>query len=196
MKSIRMGIDIDGTVTCPSTFVPYLNEAFQKDFTLEDITQYNLVPLLGVSEKEVAAWFARNEQRIYAESPLAEGAIDVLDDWKHEHEFFFISARGNHLLNTTKEWFEKHNIHFDHIELIGQHDKIKVAQNHDVDIFFEDKHDNAVEISEECDIPVILFDTPYNRNPIPDKVIRVYSWQEAQHWVENWKKSESLRREA
>ena len=24
----RFGIDIDGTVTCPTTFVPYLNEGF------------------------------------------------------------------------------------------------------------------------------------------------------------------------
>ena len=36
-----------------------------------------------------------------------------------------------------------------------------------------------MEIHEELDIPVILFDTPYNRNPIPDGVIRVYDWQQA-----------------
>ncbi|KHF31202.1 hypothetical protein LR68_00151 [Anoxybacillus sp. BCO1] len=27
----RFGIDIDGTVTCPSTFIPYLNKSFQKN---------------------------------------------------------------------------------------------------------------------------------------------------------------------
>ena len=50
-------------------------------------------------------------------------------------------------------------------------------------MFFEDKHDNAVMIHEECDIPVILFDTPYNREPIPKGVIRVYNWEEAAQWV-------------
>ena len=33
------------------------------------------------------------------------------------------------------------------------------------------------------DIPVILFDTPYNRKPIPEGVIRVQDWQEANDWI-------------
>jgi hypothetical protein len=59
-----------------------------------------------------------------------------------------------------------------------------------VEIFFEDKHDNAVMIHEECQIPVILFDTPYNQDPIPNGVIRVNNWREANKWVENWMKQE------
>jgi uncharacterized HAD superfamily protein len=62
-----------------------------------------------------------------------------------------------------------------------------------VDIFLEDKHDNAVEIHEECKIPVLLFDTPYNREPIPEGVIRVYNWKEACHWVENWQREKEKR---
>ncbi|HZG73794.1 MAG TPA: hypothetical protein VEY51_19840, partial [Chondromyces sp.] len=54
------------------------------------------------------------------------------------------------------------------------------------DIFFEDKHDNAVMIHEELNIPVILFNTPYNQDPIPPGVIRVSSWSEAEKWVQHW----------
>ena len=67
--------------------------------------------------------------------------------------------------------------------LIGSHHKIETAKKFGVHAFFEDKHDNAVEIHEELDIPVILFDTPYNRKPIPEGVIRVYDWQEANNWI-------------
>lgn len=184
----KFGIDIDGTVTCPSTLVPYLNKAFNLEITLDDIKQYDLTPLVDISEKEFAKWFNHNEPTIYSESPLAEGAKNILLDWAKEHELYFISARGEHLLQLTKDWFHQHELIYHHIDLIGTHDKIKAAKQYDVDIFFEDKHDNAVMIHEECKIPVLLFDTPYNRDPIPNGVIRIHNWMEARNWVSNWLK--------
>ncbi|MBY0096356.1 hypothetical protein [Mesobacillus maritimus] len=183
----RFGIDIDGTVTCPSSMVPFLNEAFNLNLTLNDIKQYDLMPLVPTSEEKFAEWFTTNEPTIYANSPLAQGAKDILSSWSLEHELFFISARRKQLLDVTKNWFDTHQIDFDHVELIGSHDKIAAARKFKVDIFFEDKHDNAVMIHEECGIPVILFDTPYNRDPIPNGVIRVENWFEANQWVQKWK---------
>ncbi|WP_110111358.1 hypothetical protein [Bacillus sp. CGMCC 1.16541] len=182
----RFGIDIDGTVTCPTTFIPYLNESFQLDLTLDDITEYDLTPFVGVTQEELGKWFLENESHIYSNAPLAQDAKKVLSDWQAEHELFFISARHDKLLDVTKEWFTKQNLSFHHIELIGSHYKVETAKRLGVDIFFEDKHDNACDISEECQIPVILFDTPYNRDPIPKNVIRVYNWIEAKQWVNNW----------
>ncbi|MCM3663991.1 hypothetical protein M3204_06230 [Mesobacillus subterraneus] len=185
----RFGIDIDGTVTCPTTFVPYLNEAFNLNITLDDIKQYDFMPLVTVSEKEFAAWFKKMEPEIYSQSPLASGAKDILKSWEKDHELFFISARGSHLLDLTKEWFTTHELMYHDIHLIGSHDKIAAARKYDVEIFFEDKHDNAVDIHEQLNIPVILFNTPYNQDPIPDGVIRVNDWKEANSWVQNWIKN-------
>lgn len=183
----RFGIDIDGTVTCPTSLIPYINKAFHLNITLNDVTQYELTHVVNnVSEEEFAKWFTEIEPIIYKESPLAEGAKEVLKKWENIHELYFISARGSHLLNLTKEWFLEHALNFDHIDLLGTHNKVKAAKENKVDIFFEDKHDNAVMLHEECDIPVILFDTPYNREPIPNGVIRVYNWAEANKWVNNW----------
>jgi len=184
----RFGIDIDGTVTCPTSMIPFLNKAFNLNITLKDILQYDLTPLVDISAEEFADWFKKSEPVIYAESPLAQGAKDILNQWENQHELFFISARPAHLLDLTKEWFLKHSIGFDYIDLLGSHNKLKAAKEHQVDIFFEDKHDNAVMIHEECKIPVVLFDTPYNQDPIPKGVIRVNDWQEADQWVKNWLK--------
>ncbi len=189
MKKLRFGIDIDGTVTRPDTFVPYLNESFQINITLDDIKEYDLYPLVSVSQEEFDKWFLDNEPRIYTASPLAEGASVALSSWADKHELIFISARGKHLLEITKQWFVNNGIAYHHIDLIGTHHKIAAVKQYEVDIFFEDKHDNAVMIHNECGIPVILFDTPYNREPIPEGVIRVTSWQEAFAWVENWVKT-------
>jgi uncharacterized protein len=182
----RFGIDIDGTVTCPSSMVPFLNKEFNLNITLADIKQYSLMPLVSVSEQEFSQWFTSNEPVIYAQSPLANGARTILSAWSRQHELYFISARGEHLIDVTTDWFMRHNLDYTHIELVGSHNKIETARKFDVDIFFEDKHDNAVMIHEDLGIPVILFDTPYNQDPIPDGVVRVSDWHEAGSWVENW----------
>ncbi|WP_066385544.1 5' nucleotidase, NT5C type [Neobacillus mesonae] len=182
----RFGIDIDGTVTCPTSLIPFINKAFDMNITYEEITQYDLTPFVNVPSDEFARWFSENEPMIYQGSPIASGAKKALDKWKRAHELFFISARGPHLLDVTKQWFIDHNLTFHHIELIGSHDKVETTKKHNIDIFFEDKHDNAVAIHEECRIPVILFNTPYNQDPIPNGVIRVHNWNEALNWVDNW----------
>jgi uncharacterized protein len=184
----RFGIDIDGTVTCPTSLLPFINKRFGLNITLEDVKEYDLTKVVNVPEEKFASWFSQNEPLIYEESPLAKGAENVLKTWKKEHELFFISARGSHLLENTKNWFKKNGLSYNHIELLGTHDKVATAKRYGVDIFLEDKHDNAVEIHEECHIPVLLFNTPYNQDPIPKGVIRVNNWQEADQWVTNWLK--------
>lgn len=190
-KLIRFGIDIDGTVTNPTSLLPHINEAFGLSLQLDDVTQYDLTDVVKVSKKEFYDWFVEAEPTIYKSSPLASGAKKILDLWKEQFELFFISARSSHLLDVTKNWFDTNDLFYHHIELIGSHDKIGSAKKYDVDLFLEDKHDNAVNIHLECQIPVLLFDTPYNRDPIPDGVIRVKSWEEANQWVKDWIKEKA-----
>ncbi|PLT34688.1 hypothetical protein [Bacillus sp. V5-8f] len=182
------GIDIDGTVTRPDSMVPFLNKAFQLNLAYEDITEYELTPFVNISSEVFAEWFVKNEPAIYSGSKMADGAKQALAKWATLAELYFISARRNDLMEITETWFNRHELCYHHIELIGSHDKIDAAKRFGVDIFFEDKHDNAVAIATECGIPVILFDTPYNRKPVPEQVIRVNDWAEAEKWVENWLK--------
>ncbi|MFK2824379.1 hypothetical protein QYG89_01540 [Bacillus sp. B190/17] len=192
MKQKRFGIDIDGTVTCPTSLIPFINKDFSLNITLDDIKKYDLSEALDIPAERCQDWFNEREPDIYWSSPLAEGAKDVLLKWKEQFQLFFISARRSHLLDLTQKWFETKDILYDRIELIGSHDKIKAAKQHKVDIFFEDKHDNAVSIHEELRIPVLLFNTPYNQDPVPSGVIRVDNWAQAEQWVKAWIDSESF----
>ena len=186
IKPLRFGIDIDGTVTDPNSMLPYINQAFGLSLKLEDVTQYDLTKAVKVSPKDFNEWFIQTEPEIYRGSPLATGAKEILNQWKEQFELYFISARSSHLLDVTKQWFNEKDLFYHHIELIGSHDKIGAAKKYDVDLFLEDKHDNAVNIHLECQIPVILFDTPYNQDPVPNGVVRVKSWDEADKWVQQW----------
>lgn len=183
MKKQRFGIDIDGTITNPATFLPYLNKHFQKQLTIDDIVEYELNGVLGVTKVQFGEWMKEHEPSIYEQAEMAENAKDTLMEWEKHHELFYISARPKHVEEVTFDWFHRMMVPYDHIELLGQHDKLQAVKKHNVDIFFEDKHDNACNIAEECKIPVILMNTPYNQDPIPKNVFRVSSWKEAKDKV-------------
>nr|WP_026689236.1 nucleotidase [Alteribacter aurantiacus] len=184
MKNIyRFGIDIDGTVTDPATFIPALNEHFKRELTLDDITEYDLSRVLGITKEDFWTFMKQHEGSLYSQAKLASEAKKTLLEWERKHELFYISARNSRFADLTKDWFDTNQLPYHHIELIGKHDKIGAVKKHDVHAFFEDKHDNAVNIAEECDIPVVLMNTPYNQEPVPKLVHRVNSWQEARETV-------------
>lgn len=184
MRKYRFGIDIDGTVTSPTALLPHINKEYEIELVLDDIKEYDLTKAFPVDEKQFYSWYKSVEDHIYDTSPPQDFAKDILTNWKKQYELYYISARGENVYDTTFEWFKREAIPYDHIHLIGSHYKIEAAKQHNVHAFFEDKHDNAVDIHEELDIPVILFDTPYNRKPIPEGVIRVHNWKEANEWIE------------
>lgn len=180
------GIDIDGTVTSPASMIPLLNNDFQLNLTLQDITKYDLTDVINIPEEQINQWFTNNEALIYENSPISSYAQQVLKEWTNQFDLYYISARSSHMLDLTKKWFQKNSLPYNHIELIGTHNKVEAAKKFHVDIFFEDKHDNAVMIHECCKIPVLLFNTPYNQDPVPEGVIRVNNWLEARDWVKRW----------
>lgn len=179
----RLGIDIDGTVTCPTALVPYLQKSFDPSLKYEDITAYDLGVVLNRSDEEMYEWFMSNQEEIYTHSPVAEGAFEMLSSLADDYELFYISARYDYLAKITEEWFARHQIPHHHIELTGSHEKIEAAERLQVDLFLEDKLDNAIDIHQALNIPVILFDTPYNQSQLPDGVYRVKSWTEAAHLI-------------
>ncbi len=184
MKQIRIGLDIDGTITHPETFIPYLNEHFKKNLSLDDIVEYDLTRVLNISRKQFEKWMNEYEASIYRRAQPAPYAAQILREWQKKHTLIYITARRRHLEMVTKNWFQQRALPFDYIELVGHHDKVDAIKKHDVDVFFEDNHRNAVQIAEQCDIPVLLFDLPYNRLPVPKNVVRVKNWLEAKRWFE------------
>ncbi|MER2037590.1 MAG: hypothetical protein ABS944_05550 [Solibacillus sp.] len=181
----RFGIDIDGTVTCPATLLPHINRQYNINMTIADVTEYDFLSGFPhpVDRQQFNLWFKENEPYMYQVSELAADAQAILTEWQKKYELYYISARGTNVFDVTKNWFAEFNVPYDHIELIGSHNKLEVAKKHRVEAFFEDKHDNAVQIAEELSIPVVLFDTPYNQKPVPTNVIRVSNWLEANEWI-------------
>lgn len=186
MQKPRFGIDIDGTITSPDTLIPHINKQYKINIVLDDVIEYDFLSAFPhpVDRQEFAKWFKENEAYMYSVSSIAQDAQKILTNWQHTYELYYISARDTSVLEITHKWFEENMVPFHHIELIGSHDKLAIAKKHNVEVFFEDKHDNAVMLAEELKIPVLLFDTPYNRKPVPTNVVRIQTWHQANTWIQ------------
>lgn len=182
-KTKRFGIDIDGTVTDPGTFLPYLNHHFNRNLTLQDISEYELANVLGIKKEEFDNWMKTNESIIYKEAILAPFVKDTLAAWEKLFDLYYISARPKMYDDITHHWFKTNEIPFEQIHLIGSHDKLSIIKQLELHAFFEDKYDNACNIAKECNIPVILISTPYNQGSTPSNVYRVNTWLEAQKQI-------------
>ena len=124
----------------------------------------------------------REVLKVFSGYPYYEILSDK--DCKDEYELYIISARKKTLLPVTEQWFSKNDLLYHHIELIGSHNKIATVKKHQIDLFFEDKHDNAVAIAEECSIPVILFIS--GLQTIPESLYEASHVEGATKWEEFW----------
>lgn len=182
-KNLTIGIDIDGTVTSPSSIVPLMNESFGKDLRYEDCLEYNLANVYKITDEEFTNWLDQNGERLYDEAPVHGTADLILRDWHQRHKLIYISAREERHLDVTLNWFSRYGIPHHEVDLIGSHDKLAAAEKWRVDLFLEDRLENALQLSGALQIPVFLFDTPYNQGDLPELVHRVTSWDEVQDKV-------------
>ncbi|HEY8342835.1 MAG TPA: hypothetical protein VIK75_07560 [Calditerricola sp.] len=183
-RTLRLGIDIDGTVTNPASFLSHLNRAFGKRLLYPQVRQYDLVPLYEITPEAFWRWYERHSADVYRTSPPSPFARDVLHRLARQHTLIYISAREPEHYDLTVQWFEAQRIPYHKIILLGSHDKVDEARRQKVALFIEDRYENACALAEALQVPVLLFDTPYNQGPLPSLVTRIRSWREVPAYVD------------
>lgn len=177
-KNLTIGIDIDGTVTDPGSILPFMNEAFGRNLSLADCVEYNLATVYNIPEEVFDKWLDEQGEQLYRSAILHAHADEILKQWHHSHRLVYISARDEKHLPVTYEWLKRFDIPYHSVHCIGSHDKLSSAKECGVQIFLEDRKENAIQLAEELRIPVFLFDTPYNQGTLPTLVKRIRSWKE------------------
>jgi hypothetical protein len=175
---MHIGIDIDGVIA--NTFhllVQELNAYFGVNNALEDIDDYDIYKVYGIGPEELKQ-FTLNKENILISGPdIIPDADYYLKLLVSMYEVSLISARQEKYFHLTKQWMEKYNIPYHRLILWGQHDKREVCVRLGVNLFVEDSLRNAVQIN-ACNIPVILFNAPYNQGDLPGEIWRCHSWLE------------------
>ena len=94
MKNLNICIDIDGTITSPYHYLPYLNSIYNKKLTEEDFTTVYWAELYGDTLEGMLDKLHSKYMNSYSEAKVVEGVKDVIDELYKDNNLFFVTARN------------------------------------------------------------------------------------------------------
>ncbi len=186
---MRIGIDIDGVLTNVEQFsIDYFSKyCFENNIEYNiGESHYNISETFGVSSKQeddfwdkYLEFYAVNEKA----RPFASEVIKKLK--KDGHEIYIVTARwltnrddsiGENMRKIVKKWLLENEIIYDKLIFskgLKEKKHQEVIENK-IDLMIEDNPSNINELSRI--VPVICYDTTYNKNCSNNKIFRCYSW--------------------
>lgn len=186
---MKIGIDIDGVLTDVGRYgIDYISK-----YCVENNIEYNIgkqdydyYKTFNIS-KNVENDFWNKYLESYAVNEKARPfASEVIERLKADgHEIYIITARwltnrddalGNKMRDIVKTWLHENGIVYDKLifSKAKQEKKSQEIVENEIDIMIEDSPNNINELSKI--IPVICYDTEYNKSCIGKNIIRCYSW--------------------
>ncbi|MDA8236047.1 MAG: hypothetical protein M0Z31_14885 [Clostridia bacterium] len=181
---MKLGIDIDGVLAdVLTTWLEHLNRHFEQNKVKEDIIHYQFEKVFGVSWEEMDRFFRNNQENLLTNLSPVEKAQETMEELIKEHNVFLIAARPEEYRSITEKWLTEHSIPYHELIMTDFSDKSDYCLNRGVEVFVEDSLENALAIH-ACGIPVLLFDAPYNRDPLPKGIFRQHNWREIARTVQ------------
>ncbi|MBX4264791.1 5' nucleotidase, NT5C type [Clostridium estertheticum] len=182
MKNLNICIDIDGTITDAYYWLNITNKYFNKNITEDEVTQYYIHEIMGVTLKEYDEFYQENKFEIHSEQILREDVQIVIKGLSELHNIYFVTAREKELTMFTHSYLKRNEILYDELFVLGSHYKVDKARELECNVFIEDNYDNAIQLS-NAGFKVLLIDTNYNRKSLNDNIVRVYNWKEIYYTI-------------
>ena len=197
MIKLNICIDIDGTITSPYHFIPYLNELYNKNITEEECNTHNWEVLYGVDMNTMISEFHEKYMHSYGEAKVVDDAKNIIDELKKNHNLYFVTARDAKLTDITKNWLNENGFEEIDVYLLGSDYKIQKAKELECHIFIEDNPSNAMQLANEG-MKVLLIDTNYNKEIEHENIVRVNNWIDIHGFIQEynyyyyWEKWEAI----
>ena len=188
---MRIGIDIDGVLTDV--------ERFELDYFSKYLVKNNIEYTVGASGYSIGETFNVSKQTevsfwnehifFYAEKEkIRPFASEVIKKLKSDgHEIYIITAReltekddelGIKMQKTVKEWLSNNDVIYDQLIFSQKKEKnekkVDACLENKIEIMIEDSPTNINELSKM--LPVICYDTSYNRHCFSENIYRCFSW--------------------
>jgi hypothetical protein len=184
---VRIGVDLDDVlVDSLPHYLTAFNRRFGMEVPLADAAwrMYRRYP--HIPRQEINDFFSGLiEAGFFASRPLLPGAREALDRLAEDgHELFIVTGRAPQDEAITRRWLKEAGLvaYFSAlvhkgIEPVGRY-KSEAALELGLDLFIEDELAVAIAVV-EAEIPVLLYDQPWNKGSLPAAIRRVHSWGEA-----------------
>ena len=193
---MNIGIDVDGVLLNTHKFMlKYGQRFFRKKpvepsgYTIEEMFGVDGIPVLLFGMRWFLPYYCRkfppypNSAKLYGELKNSGNTI-----WQITARKFALqhSPLGRYSYNALKKWLSRNGFCYDRLLLCDEHraaqEKLSFCLKHGIDIMMEDNPDTAMTLAGNG-IKVLLFDAPYNRKAVSEKLIRVKNWDEAERYL-------------
>lgn len=186
MNKLNICVDIDGTITSPYHFIPYLNELYNKNITEEQCNTCDWETLYEIKMDRMLSEFHEKYIHSYGEASVVEGAKEIIEELCSENTVYFVTARSESLTEITKKWLEDSGFSGIEVHLLGSDYKVEKAKALNCNVFIEDNPYNATQLADEG-IKVLLIDTNYNKGIVHENITRVNNWIEIKEFIDSYK---------
>jgi hypothetical protein len=186
---MRIGVDVDKVLTnFTDTFLPFYNKAHGTDWKKEKIHTYFFYEALGISkEEDTKSIIEFGKTWEYANMPLIVGAIDGILELKKKNDLYIITGRPLERKQIVEDLIHQNfygcfkGISFTDFSAEKGHatPKYEFCKQLGIELMVEDIDKSAIEISKECNIPVIVPKYPWNKNAdfSGTKCVHVDGWK-------------------
>ena len=185
---LKIGFDIDGTITTPDNLVPLIQKKYDANFKYEDLVEYEVNKVLGVGRREILKFFKDNHNGIILNPNMMEDSVKTINRLIEEgHEVHLITARHKLTKKDTFVWLKREGILVDEskVHFLGNHNKEELIQDLKLDIYVDDRIETLLKVNEvmKGGCKTIVIDAPYNRGYQESDVIRVSCYRELNKYL-------------
>lgn len=196
MRSLRLGIDVDDTLTdFVNPMIQYMRKIgidtpdYEKTHDFDLSKTWNCTPQETV--RRINLFLGSKE---FENLEPIEGVREAFDILLPPHKGYPITARSKEVMQVTRNFFDAHlGGKYSQLHHLGTYhengSKVTKAQKAiqlSLDLFVEDSPIQATEIASRG-IPVLMLNRPWNVNhKVPELVTKVNSWREIVHYIRQY----------
>ncbi len=184
---MRIGVDIDDVIveTLPA-YVRAFEVRFGRQVPLAQATWelFELHPDIPSAERLAFFDELRGSRFMFTRPPHPDAPPAVRALREAGHTLIVVSGRPLSHLADTEDMLRAIGIRDCFAEIVHRDGqtipayKGRVARDRRLDVLVEDEFPAACAVA-EAGVPVLLMDRPWNRGPLPPRMVRVTSWAEA-----------------
>jgi uncharacterized HAD superfamily protein len=188
----RIYVDLDDVISrTTDTYSAVIEQEFGRQVRFEDLTCFDLKVSFKLTDREYQHFFERIHQpdMLMGFDPVT-GAKEVLSRWiETGNRVDIVTGRPPSARDASLAWLDRHRIAFSEFIMVDKYNRS--GDDHpgvisktqlmacQYDLAVEDSLDTALFLAEYMDVPVILYDRPWNADPAEHPgITRVVSWQE------------------
>jgi len=174
MKTLRLGIDLDGVVADFNTgWITRYNDEFGADVAFDAVTEWDGIPALTHFRhmSEFWDWAKDHDGRsLFHHLDTYAGAVETLDELARHHHVVIVTTKPRWAIHDTFSWIATHRIPTREVHITR--DKTQVP----CDIYLDDApHVLRSLVLARPEATVCRFVRPWNE-PVPG-VVDVESWE-------------------